>query len=143
MRLPNLADHYWQLESAEARAAKWPDSFTLPPRSVREALKPGTPVQLLFEIETELPDGSLRRDVERMWVIVAEKVGALYIGRLDNMPDSVEHDAHVYLSEGAEVPFGPEHVIAVDEWDDGWQEYVQSLDTSRRWPRDTDVAARS
>jgi hypothetical protein len=140
MRLPSFAEHYWQLESAEARAANWSDSFILPPRSVRESLTPGTPVQLLFGIETELPDGSLRRDVERMWVIVAERVGALYIGRLDNMPDSVEHAAYVYLSEGAEIPFGPEHVIAVDEWDDRWQEYVQSLDASRRWPRDTDIA---
>jgi hypothetical protein len=102
----------------------------------------GAAGKLLFEIETVKPDGTLHREVERMWVITTERVDDLYIGRLDNMPDSVESAPHVYLSEGAEIPFGPEHVTEVELPQEPWADYVAQLDGSRRWPRDSDSPGR-
>jgi hypothetical protein len=73
-----------------------------------------------------------------MWVIVAERVDKLYVGILDNQPASIEPGAHVYLTEGAEVPFGPEHVIDITEPPPDWVQDRLDAPPTRRWPRDDD-----
>lgn len=140
MRRANLREHYWQLESAEARHAAHPESFRIPPRSEREQLRRGQAARLLFELEGEAETGA-ERIVERMWVIVAERVGDGYIGILDDEPASLEPGPNVYLAEGAEIPFWPEHVIDIGDPPEEWVEHRLGRDPSRRWPREDDWRA--
>src|SRR5215217_6277293 len=106
MRRATIEDHFWQLESGEARHQEYGDAFWMPDAVQRRQLKRGQAAKLLFQIEAEGPNG-VELTVERMWVIVAEPVGEGYIGILDNQPASLEPEAHVYLTEGAEIPFWP------------------------------------
>src|SRR5918994_1479017 len=110
-RLARLKDDFWELESGEARHDQHPDKFWIPPRQARDNLRIGQSVKLLFQIEGEAEDGSVETNVERMWAIVAGRVGDLYIGILDNQPATV--DAGL-LDEGAEFMFKAEHVIDID-----------------------------
>ena len=137
MRSANLKDHYWQLDSGEARHAASPDTFWIPERSEREQLHRGQAARLLFELEGEGEKG-VERVVERMWVIVAERVDQGYIGILDNQPASLEPAPHVYLTEGAEIPFWPEHVIDIGDPPDEWVEHRLGQPPTRRWPRGDD-----
>jgi hypothetical protein len=50
------------------------------------------------------------RNVERMWVVVKEKVGCYYVGVLTNTPAA----DHPTLKEGCLIVFGPEHVASLD-----------------------------
>src|SRR5215510_6255854 len=120
MRQPNLAEHYWQLESAEARHAAYPEEFSIPTRAERENLRRGQAAKLLFELEGEASGATVDRIVERIWVLVVERVGDRYIGVLDNQPLALEPAPNVYLVEGAEIPFGPEHVIDIAEPPPEW-----------------------
>ena len=137
MRRATLEDHYWHLESGEARHLEYGDAFWIPAAVDRQQLRRGQAAKLLFQIEAEGADG-IELTVERMWVIVAEQVGEGYIGILDNQPASLEPGPHVYLTEGAEVPFWPEHVIDLDEPPAEWIEHRLGQPPSRRWPRDDD-----
>ncbi len=110
-RLATLEEDAWELESGEARHAEAPDSFQIPSRDVRESLSVGDAVKLLFNIESEGESG-LERNVERMWVIIRERVGDLYVGVLDSSPCSIEPDPD-FLARGSEVVFGPEHIVDV------------------------------
>jgi hypothetical protein len=70
-----------------------------------------------------------------MWVYITEQVGALYVGKLDNQPGGIDAADDVYLVRGAEVPFGPDHVIDIAEPP---AEYIQDLHDApptRTWPR--------
>lgn len=136
MRRPSLEKDYWDLESAEARHAETPDSFWIPDLSDREQIRPDTAVKLLFRIETEQADGSIDVAVERMWVYVTEQLSDGYIGLLDNQPGSVDASSDFYLTLGAEVPFGPEHVIAIAVPPPEFVEAMREKLPSRRWPRD-------
>jgi hypothetical protein len=136
MRRATLGEHFWQLQSGEARHAARPDTFWLPERARREQLRRGQAARLLFEIEGEADDGTVERTVERMWVIVAERVDDGYVGVLDNRPASLDPAPNVYLVEGAEVPFWPEHVIDIAEPPAEWAEHRLGQPPTRRWPRD-------
>lgn len=135
MRLPALETDRWELESGEDRHAENADSFWIPPRVEREQLRPGQAVKLLFRIESTQPDGSTEVGVERMWVLVTERIDRMYVGRLDNEPSSVEADDDVYLVRGAEVPFGPEHVIDVAEPPVEYVEEMRAASPTRVWRR--------
>src|SRR5579884_601761 len=137
MRHANLEEHYWQLKSGEARHTANPQSFWIPDRAERERLRRGQAARLLFEIEGD-DDGKVQRIIERMWVIVAERVGEGYIGILDNQPTALDPAPNVYLTEGAEIPFWPEHVIDIAEPPPEWAERRLGSPPSRRWPRDDD-----
>jgi hypothetical protein len=137
MRHANLEEHYWRLQSGETRHAAHPDSFWIPSRDEREHLKRGQAARLLFELEGESED-SVERAVERMWVIVAERVGDGYIGILDNEPASLEPGPTVYLTEGAEIPFWPEHVIDIADPPPEWIAHRLGVVPTRRWPRNDD-----
>jgi hypothetical protein len=103
----------WQLESGEARHAEAPETFWIPAREARDSLDVGAGVKLLFDIAVEDDSGS-QRGVERMWVIVKRRLPGVYIGVLDSVPASIEHDSD-FLARGSEVVFGPEHVIDISQ----------------------------
>ena len=135
MRWPSLETDFWDLESAEDRAAESPDSFWIPARVDREAVQPGNLVKLLFRIEAEQPDGSAAVFVERMWVLVTERLDGACVGLLANQPGSFDPADGVYLARGAEVPFRPEHVIDIAEAPGEYIEEMRGITPTRRWPR--------
>ena len=99
-------------------------------------MRRGQAVKLLFELEGENEDGNVERLVERMWVLVAERVGDGFIGVLDNQPAALEPTPDVYLIEGAEIPFWPEHVAVIAVPPPGWVDQRLGRPPIRRWPRE-------
>ncbi|WP_294220126.1 hypothetical protein [uncultured Shimia sp.] len=124
IRAPSLATDFWELESGEDRHAATPETFWLPNEAVRKSLERGTAAKLIFMIKTKNENGQSEISTERMWVVVSETVGDLYIGRLTNQPATVERDDNMYLQVDCEVPFGPEHVI---DTDDPPQDFIDHL----------------
>lgn len=135
MRLAALETDHWELESGEERHAGNPDSFWIPTRCEREQLQPGQAAKLLFCVEATMPDGPVEVGVERMWVFVTERVNGKYVGVLDNEPASLEADDDVYLVRGAEIPFGPEHVIDIAEPPPEYVEAMRAVLPTRTWQR--------
>lgn len=135
MRLPNFERDFWQLRSAEQSHREHPDTFWIPPLEQRQSLKRGQAARLIFDIEVQDADGAVALQGERMWVIVAERVGDGYIGILDNQPASIEASERVYLCFGAEVPFLPEHVVDIGDPPVEYAEWQLSQEPERRWPR--------
>ena len=135
MRLPTLERDFWTLRSGEASHRAHPDKFWIPPAEERRNLRRGRAARLIFDIEAEV-DGKVAVTGERMWVIVAERVGDLYIGILDNKPASFEPSDNAYLCFGAEIPFGPEHVIDVGDPPADYVEWQLGQKPERVWPRE-------
>src|SRR5678815_806389 len=113
MRLASLERDFWQLRSAEESHRAHPETFWVPPLAERCGLSRGKAARLIFEVESEDESGARVVNGERMWVIVSERVGNQYIGILDSQPATIEPSDGVYLRFGAEIPFGPEHVIDI------------------------------
>ena len=134
MRLPDLQTHFWELRSAEESHRLHPDTFEIPTREARESLRRGQAAKLIFDIEVD-DAGKIVVGGERMWVIVAEKVGDTYIGILDNEPATVEPGEGVYLCFGAEVPFRAEHVAGIGDPPTDYVEWQLGQVPERRWPR--------
>ena len=133
VRLASLARDSWQLRSGEDAHAAHPETFWIPPLRQREALRRGDGVKLVFDVEGVEEDGRVTIQGEKMWVIVAERRGDVYIGRLENEPDLVPDD-DTYLRRGAEIPFLPEHVVDIQSPP---AEYVAGRlaePPTRRWP---------
>jgi hypothetical protein len=136
MRLAKLESDFWQLRSGEDAHRAAPDTFWIPALRRRESLKRGQAAKLIFEIEATEPDGTVSSQGERMWVIVAEKIGDIFIGRLANQPVCLEPSDDAYLGIGAEVPFRAEHVIDIDDPPPEYGEGQLAQLPARRWPRD-------
>src|SRR5258708_31674486 len=113
MRLATLERDFWQLRSGEESHRQNPQTFWLPPLGQRQNLSRGQAAKVIFDIETEDEAGKPVLTGERMWVIVAERIGEFYIGILDCQPSCVTPDDTAYLRFGAEIPFAPEHVIEI------------------------------
>lgn len=107
-RLTDIDTDGWQLDDGEALHEQHPSSFWIPPADVRNDLQPGQLVKLVFRIVTLDEDGLVEENVERMWVCVTGRAGALYAGVLDN--DAYCTDG---LVAGHPLWFEPRHVIAV------------------------------
>jgi hypothetical protein len=113
MRAPSFVRDGWCLEDGEQRHREAPATFLIPDLALREALEPGDIVQLIFRIAV---DGEEHGAVERMWVIIRERVPGGYVGMLDNDPNSVaENDVFWH---GTELPFEYRHIIAVMRGDE-------------------------
>lgn len=69
--------------------------------------------KLIFRISVD--DSREPIAVERMWVIVRERVGVLYLGVLDNEPSAIAENEKIWV--GTEIPFSAHHVIAIEERD--------------------------
>jgi len=91
------------LVDASAVHREHPRTFSVPRQVVRESLRSGDVVKLLFAVVP--PVGGV--EVERMWVRVDKKEGGRYSGRLANNP-AYRRD----LKAGHQIEFGPEHVAA-------------------------------
>lgn len=135
MRLPTLECDFWTLRSGEESHRAHPDKFWIPPAEERHNLHRGKAARLIFDIEAD-DDGKVVLNGERMWVIVAERVDELYIGILDNQPATLEPSDDVYLCFGAEIPFGPEHVIDISDPPAGYVEWQLGQKPERTWPRE-------
>ena len=89
MRLPSLEHDFWRLRSGEQSQQEHPDTFRMPPPDQRQNLKRGQAALLIFEIEGQDEQGVVQVQGERMWVIVSERIGDVYVGILDNQPASL------------------------------------------------------
>ncbi|MCP4957641.1 MAG: DUF2314 domain-containing protein [Actinomycetia bacterium] len=132
MRLPDLDEDSWDLESAEARNRANPDSFQIPDRIHHERLLPGLLAKLLFRIAPEGETASTT--IERMWVMVTGEVDGTYMGMLENAP-ATELGTDHYLVRGAEIAFGPEHVIDVELPPPDAIGDLLRREPTHRWPR--------
>jgi len=110
-RLAQIDADGWELESAEARHAQNPDTFWIPDRALRDSLRVGQLVQLLFQIQAQDDDGNADVNVERMWVEIDGRVESLYVGSLRNQPASIE--AGQGLDFKSRIAFRAEHVIDI------------------------------
>jgi hypothetical protein len=135
VKLATFAANYWQLQSGEEMHWDHPDTFWIPPANARATLQRGNAAKLLFEIEAYLEDGSVGVQGERMWVIVAERLGDTYIGILDNQPACLDKSERVYLCFGAEIPFRAEHVIDIAQPPPEYVEWQLGQPPERKWPR--------
>jgi uncharacterized protein YegJ (DUF2314 family) len=96
----------YSLDDAEAVAAEFPETFSIPSRHERERIDSGGLAKLIFRIE--IADECF---VERMWVAVTEKrKDGGFVGILDNDPYCTEA-----IKSGMEVVFSPEHIIQIQE----------------------------
>lgn len=134
MRLAALPDDGWELDSAEERHRRNPDSFWIPPAGERASLRRGQGAKLIFLIEGVEEDGSVSVQGERMWVVVAGRRDDCYVGILVNESSLVESGEEEYLVVGAEIPFGPEHVIDIDEPPAGYAAEWLAKEPARQWP---------
>jgi hypothetical protein len=109
MREPDFQRDGWCLEDGEELQREAPDTFWLPKLGYRQSLQPGDLVKLIFRISVD--DGEEPVAVERMWVIVRERVGDQYLGILDNNPYAISENEELW--SGVELPFSPRHVIDI------------------------------
>jgi hypothetical protein len=107
---PTIASHGWTLASAEERAKAFPDTFCIPARLQREALRPGHGAKLLFDIETREAGEVIDRGIDRMWVIVRARIEGGYVGVLDSDPGAAEN---LRLTMGDTIFFNPEHIAEI------------------------------
>jgi hypothetical protein len=74
MRLARRENDYWELLSAEDSHQSNLDTFAIPSLEEREGLKRGQAAKRIFDIEG-VEGGQVLVQGERMWVIVAERIG--------------------------------------------------------------------
>lgn len=108
MNLPTYEKDHYELDNAEEIHREHPDSYWIPEKEVRESLKPGEVVKLVFRMEET--KGSDDVSVERMWVEITNKHQGIYEGILDNDPSGSE-----CVKGGQTVYFQPFHIIDVYE----------------------------
>jgi hypothetical protein len=130
MREPDFDIDGWSLDDGEEYHRNAPDTFWIPDREAREGLQPGDLAKLIFVISVDDPDDPVT--VERMWVLVRERIPGGYLGILDNDPDALEENEEFW--SGIEVPFAPKHVINIDERDENTIA-LAAQEPTRRWPR--------
>lgn len=110
MRQPDFDIDGWCLDDGAEYHRAAPDTFWIPELTHREALWPGDLVKLIFRIAVDDPEEPVA--VERMWVIVRERIPGGYLGILDNDPSSIDENEEFW--SGIELPFEPRHVIDID-----------------------------
>ncbi|KQN06446.1 hypothetical protein ASE78_15945 [Sphingomonas sp. Leaf25] len=69
--------------------------------------------------------------VERMWVVVRERIPGGYLGVLDNEPDSIGKTDEFWV--GTELPFRPEHIINIEDRDAASMS-LATEEPRTRWP---------
>ncbi|TVL18219.1 hypothetical protein AYI92_12515 [Shewanella xiamenensis] len=100
----------WELNDGETIHHQHSDTFWIPSFEARSNLKTGQLVKLIFQIITEDDAGVEEVNVERMWVIVKDRINNIYRGQLDNDPYCTEE-----IRSGMEVWFQPKHIIDIYE----------------------------
>ena len=130
MREPDFEVDGWCLEDGEEYHRAAPDTFWIPTRKAHEALQPGDLAKLIFRISVDHPDEPVA--VERMWVLIRERIVGGYFGTLDNDPDALAENDEFW--SGIELPFRPHHIIDIDERDEKTI-HLAAQEPKRRWPR--------
>ena len=130
MRQPDLVVDGWCLDDGEEYHRAAPATFWIPGRERRTNLQPGDLAKLIFRIRVDNPQAPVA--VERMWVLVRERIAEGYLGILDNDPYAVEKNPDFW--SGIELPFEARHVIDIEERDDAGIALAAQPPT-RRWPR--------
>lgn len=98
----------WCLEDGEQQHREAPTTFLIPDLEVRRGLQPGDFAKLIFKIAMD--DEEEPESVERMWVIVRERVRGGYFGVLNNQPATISENDQLWV--GTELPFEPRHSIS-------------------------------
>ena len=106
--LPNYETDHYELDNGEEIHNEYPETFEIPPREIRDNLKVGYLVKLIFRMEQRTNQEEI--SVERMWVEITEKKGSYYSGVLDNDPST-----DVFVECGITVNFKAEHIIQIYE----------------------------
>ena len=130
MSEPDIDLDGWCLDDGEARHREAPATFQIPGLEQRQELKPGDLAKLIFHIAVDSDEKPFA--VERMWVLVREKVGERYLGVLDNDPDSIEENDEFW--SGIELPFSARHVIDIELADEATRALAMRRPT-RMWDR--------
>lgn len=130
MREPDIEVDGWCLDDGEAYHVEAPGTFWIPDRESRESLEPGDLAKLIFRFNID--DAEETVAVERMWVLVRERVPGGYLGVLDNDPDALEENDEFW--SGIELPFAPHHVINISPRDEATIA-LATEEPKRRWPR--------
>ena len=136
IRLPILERDGWQLRSSEASHREHPDTFWIPPLEARQSLGRGQAARLIFEVAGEEENDQIVVRGERMWVIVAERVGDVYLGILDNQPALAEPSETFYPCFGAEIPFLAEHVVDIAAPPAEYVQWQLGQPPEQSWPRE-------
>ena len=105
-----------------------PDTFLIPDLKDRESLQPSDLAKLIFRISIDNAEEPVA--VERMWVVVRERVGNEYLGILDNDPTAIDENDELW--SGIELPFSARHIIKIDTSSDATMEIAGQL-PKRRW----------
>ena len=108
MELPTYEIDHYELDNGEEIHNEYPETFEIPSRELREKLKVGDIVKLIFRMEERANKEEV--SVERMWVEIQEKNGSYYSGILDNDPSG-----EVLVECGITVNFKAEHIIQIYE----------------------------
>ena len=134
MRLASIREDFWELRSAEKSHEENPESFWIPSLEKRSSLSRGDAARIILDIECEEESGEITVIGERMYAIVARKVGEIYIGILDSQPASIDpKEENIYLGFGVEVPFKAEHIIDINRPPDDYIEWQLGQEPERRW----------
>lgn len=134
MQLANFIEDHWQLRNGEHSHRAHPETFWLPPLEHRRSLKIGDAAKVIIDIECKDDHGDIFISGERGYLIVAKVVGNKYIGILDFQPACIEQDES-YLCFGAEIPFGPEHVIGIERPPKKYIDWQLGQEPKRVWKR--------
>ncbi len=130
MREPVSDIDGWCLEDGEELHRQAPTTFWLPSQEERGGLQPGDYAKLVFRIGFGDPEPPV--SVERMWVIVRERVPKGYLGILDNNPDGIEENEELW--RGIELPFAPRHVINIQPKTESSLAII-AREPKRRWAK--------
>ena len=104
MREPDFELDGWCLDDGEEYQRASPDTFWIPDSHEREGLQPGDHAKLIFRISAD--DENEPVAVERMWVLVRERIDGGCLGVLNNDPYAVAQNDGLW--SGVELPFfGP------------------------------------
>jgi|SRR5687768_12495496 hypothetical protein len=128
MREPNLKMDGWCLDDGETYHREAPDTFWIPDRNSRESLQPGDFAKLIFQISVDNPEQPIA--VERLWVLVRERIPGGYLGVLDNDPDAISENDEFW--SGVELPFAARHVVDILVRDENTIALAQAK-PKRRW----------
>ena len=107
MREPDPFRDGWSLDDGEALSREFPDTFKIPDAAVREILQPGDWAKLVFRINVD--DAEAPVAVERMWVLVTERLTGGYFGILDNEPNAIEPNEDFWLGRRTTLRAPPHH----------------------------------
>jgi hypothetical protein len=129
MREPDFDLDGWCLDDGEELHRQAPSTFWIPSPEERDGLQPGDYAKLDFRISVADPDEPV--SVERMWVIVRERIPGGYFGVLDNDPDAIEENDEFW--SGIELPFAPRHIINIQPRTED-SVALAAIEPKRRWP---------